>query len=54
VTVTAGARGARITADHRGRTTLTLVYQRKLASGGYRDVVDGNHLVARTIRIHVT
>jgi GH43 family beta-xylosidase len=53
VTVTAGARGARITADHRGRTTLTLVYQRKLASGGYRDVVDGGHLVARTIHIKV-
>jgi hypothetical protein len=53
VTVAAGPRGARITADHRGRATLTLVYQRKLASGGYRDVVDGNHLVARTIHINV-
>jgi len=52
-TVTPAANGARITADHRGRTTLTLVYQRKLASGGYRDVVDGNHLVARTIRISI-
>jgi GH43 family beta-xylosidase len=53
VTVTPGARGARITADHRGRTTLTLVYQRKLASGGYRDVVDNGRTVARTIRIDV-
>jgi hypothetical protein len=52
-TVTPGANGARITANHRGRTTLTLVYQRKLASGGYRGVVDGGRLVARTIRVRV-
>ncbi len=53
VTVTPGANGARITANHRGRTTLTLVYQRKLASGGYRDVVDNGRVVARTVRIQV-
>ncbi len=53
VTVTPGANGARITADHRGRTTITLVYQRKLASGGYRDVVDNGRVVARTVRIQV-
>jgi hypothetical protein len=53
VTVTAGAHGATITAAHRGRTRLTLVYQRKRASGAYRDVVDGGRLVARTITIRV-
>jgi GH43 family beta-xylosidase len=52
-TVTAGANGARVTARRRGRTTVTLVYQRKLKSGGYRSVRDNGRLVARRITVTV-
>jgi Glycosyl hydrolases family 43 len=37
-----------------GRTTLTLTYQRRLASGAYRDVFDGRRPVSTRIPVRVT
>jgi hypothetical protein len=48
-----GAYGARIVGHARGRTTLTLTYQRELSSGAYNDVYNGDRLVSVTIPIRV-
>jgi hypothetical protein len=42
-----------LTAHGPGRTTLTLTYQRKLASGAYNDVYNGRRLVSVSIPIRV-
>jgi hypothetical protein len=43
-----------VVARHRGRATITLTYQRKLAAGGYRDVVDARGPVRVRIPVLVT
>ena len=48
-----GARGATLVAHGAGRTTLTLTYQRELASGAYNDVYNGSRLVSVTIPVRV-
>jgi Glycosyl hydrolases family 43 len=48
-----GDYGARIVGHARGATTLTLTYQRQLASGAYNDVYNGDRLVSVTIPIRV-
>jgi Big-like domain-containing protein len=42
-----------VVGHHHGRTTLTLTYQRKLASGAYNDVYNGTQLVTVSIPICV-
>jgi hypothetical protein len=47
------ANGARIVGLRHGHTTITLVYQRKLAAGGYRTVTDNGRPVARRVEVTV-
>jgi hypothetical protein len=49
----AGPDGVTVAARRRGRTTITLTYQRRLASGGYRDVADARGRVAVRIPVVV-
>jgi hypothetical protein len=42
-----------VVGHHRGWTTLTLTYQRKLASGAYNDVYNGRQLVSVSIPVRV-
>jgi hypothetical protein len=51
--VHAGANGARIVGLSHGHTTITLVYQRRLAAGGYRTVVDDGRAVVRRVSVNV-
>jgi len=46
--------GATITARAPGRTRITLTYQRALAAGGYRDVLQSGGRVRRTIVVEVS
>jgi hypothetical protein len=48
------AGGATIVGHARGQTTLTLTYQRELASGRYADVSNGDRLVSVSIPIRVS
>jgi len=41
-------------ARHKGRATITLTYQRRLAGGGYRDVLDARGPVCVRIRVLVS
>jgi hypothetical protein len=50
VSISAGPHGATLTAQRRGRTTLTLVYQRKLKSGDYRSVRGALRRITVTVR----
>jgi hypothetical protein len=43
-----------VVARHRGRATITLTYQRRLAGGGYRDVLDARGRVSVRIGVLVT
>jgi hypothetical protein len=56
-TVTATATGATVVGEHAGRATITVIYQRELSAGGYRDVYNivGHHrqLVSVTIPVKV-
>jgi hypothetical protein len=45
--------GGTVVAKARGRTTITLTYQRELAAGGYFDVVNDAWPVSRTVDVKV-
>ncbi len=50
----AGPEGVRVVARRKGRATITLTYQRRLAGGGYRDVFDARGRVSVRIPVLVS
>ena len=50
----AGPDGFTVVARRKGRATITLTYQRRLAHGGYRDVFDARGRVSVRIGVLVT